>query len=44
MLKQKDLNLMLLKTSRAVRSINDSREKTTLGDLQALSALERQNG
>jgi len=28
------------KTSRAVRSINDSREKTTLGDLEALSALK----
>ncbi|MEJ6753571.1 MAG: 30S ribosomal protein S1 [Flavobacteriales bacterium] len=28
------------KTSRAVRTINDSREKTTLGDLEALSALK----
>ena len=28
------------KTNRAVRSINDSREKTTLGDLEALSALK----
>ena len=28
------------KTSRAVRSINDYREKTTLGDLEALSALK----
>ena len=28
------------KTTRAVRSINDSREKTTLGDLEALSALK----
>ena len=28
------------KTSRAVRTINDSREKTTLGDLEALSSLK----
>ena len=28
------------KTSRSVRSINDSREKTTLWDLEALSALK----
>ena len=28
------------KTTRAVRTINDSREKTTLGDLEALSALK----